>query len=75
MEKVDSKDLYNKYKHQKQHINRLEVKQFTVEEHLKYHPTDYVSVISNQKLKSDVYRAEYKLKEIVKKMEIASFLE
>lgn len=64
------KDLYNKIKHAKQHRDKLELKQFIVEEHLKEHPTDYRSVISNEKLKNEIYRVNYKLKELYIRAEL-----
>ena len=74
MKEINNQDLFNKYMHQKAHINKLEIKQFNVEEHLKRHPRDYVSVISNQKIKSELMRCEYKLKQTMKLMEIGADL-
>lgn len=47
----------------------MEAKQFKLEEHIAFHPTDYQSVIQNEILKSDIQMVEYALKEIERKME------
>ena len=43
-----ARDLYNKHMHLVKQKLAKEVKQFNLEEHLKSHPTDYVSVIANE---------------------------
>ena len=61
--------LYGTYKNTLHRKNHREVKQFKLEVHLENHPTDYQSVIANEKLKSEVYWLEYKLKQVIKEME------
>lgn len=67
-----TRDLYNKHKHLIQQKYSLELKQFLVEEHLKEHRADYISVVANEKLKSEVLRLDYKIKQNIKMMEISS---
>ena len=62
--------LYGTYKNTLHRKNHREVKQFKVESHLESHPTDYQSVIANEKLKSEVFWLEYKFKQLLKEMEI-----
>ena len=62
--------LYGTYKNTLHRKNHREVKQFKLESHLSNHPTDYQSVIVNEKLKSEVFWLEYKLKQLLKEMEI-----
>lgn len=61
--------LYGTYKNTLHRKNHREVKQFKLESHLENHPTDYQSVIANEKLKSEVFWLEYKLKQVMKEME------
>lgn len=74
MQDINNKDLYNKYKHHKKHLNSIEVKQFKMEQHLNKHPNDYITVIANQKTKSEIARTNYKIKETEKLMEIGAYL-
>lgn len=62
--------LYGTHKNVVFRKNHREVKQFKLEQHLLKHPTDYQSVIANEKLKSDIFYLEYRLKELVKEMEL-----
>lgn len=62
--------LYGTYKNTLHRKHHREVKQLLVESHLSNHPTDYQSVIANEKLKSEVFWLEYKLKQLLKEMEI-----
>lgn len=66
----DFKDLYNKHKHYTERLDRLRVKQFKVEQHLEAHPQDYIAVIDNMKLKSDIYREEKKVQQVLMMMEV-----
>ena len=61
--------LYGTYKNTLHRKNHREVKQFKIESHLENHPADYQSVIANEKLKSEVFWLEYKLKQVLKEME------
>lgn len=62
--------LYGTYKNTYLRKVHRESKQFKLEEHIDNHPTDYQSIITNEKLKSEIYWLEYKLKEVERKMEI-----
>ena len=62
--------LYGPYKNTLLRKVHRETKQYRLEEHLTNHPTDYQSVIANEKLKSEVHWLEYKLKQVLKEMEI-----
>lgn len=62
--------LYGTYKNTYLRKVHRESKQFKLEQHLDNHPTDYQSIIANEKLKSEIYWLEYKLKEVERKMEI-----
>lgn len=62
--------LYGTHKNAVFRKNHREVKQFKLEQHLLKHPTDYQSVIANEKLKSEIFYLEYRLKEITKEMEL-----
>lgn len=62
--------LYGTHKNVVSRKNHREVKQFKLEQHLLKHPTDYQSVIANEKLKSEIFYLEYRLKELVKEMEL-----
>ena len=64
------KNLYTKRKHKLIQLHAKEKKQFILEQHIAEHPTDYISVISNELLKSDIKRIEYNIKEIDKQMEL-----
>ena len=64
-----ARDLYNKHMHLVKQKVAKEVKQFYLEEHLRSHPTDYVSVIANELIKSDIHRIEYELKQVARRME------
>lgn len=66
----DFKDLYNKHKHYTERLDRLRVKQFKVEQHLEAHPQDYTAVIDNMKLKSEIYREEKKIQQVLMMMEV-----
>ena len=63
------KHLYNKYKNKLAHLHSLERKQFRLEQHLQENPTDYISVVRNEVLKSDIQRAEYEKKQLEREME------
>ena len=62
--------LYGTYKNTYLRKIHRESKQFNLEQHIDNHPTDYQSIIANEKLKSEIYWLEYKLKEVERKMEI-----
>ncbi len=62
--------LYGTYKNTYLRKIHRESKQFKLEQHIDNHPTDYQSIIANEKLKSEIYWLEYKLKEVERKMEI-----
>jgi hypothetical protein len=62
--------LYGTYKNTYLRKVHRESKQFKLEQHIDNHPTDYQSIIANEKLKSEIYWLEYKLKEVERKMEI-----
>ena len=62
--------LYGTYKNTYLRKADREAKQFKLEQHIDNHPTDYQSIIANEKLKSEIYWLEYKLKEVERKMEI-----
>lgn len=62
--------LYGTYKNTYLRKTHREAKQFKLEQHIDNHPTDYQSIIANEKLKSEIYWLEYKLKEVERKMEI-----
>lgn len=62
--------LYGTYKNTYLRKVHRESKQFKLEKHIDNHPTDYQSIIANEKLKSEIYWLEYKLKEVERKMEI-----
>lgn len=62
--------LYGTYKNTYLRKVHRESKQFKLEQHIVDHPTDYQSIIANEKLKSEIYWLEYKLKEVERKMEI-----
>lgn len=62
--------LYGTYKNTYLRKAHREAKQFKLEQHIDNHPTDYQSIIANEKLKSEIYWLDYKLKEVERKMEI-----
>lgn len=62
--------LYGTYKNTLLRKVHRETKQYKLEGHLAQHPTDYQSVIANEKLKGDIYWLEYKLKQVLKEMEV-----
>lgn len=62
--------LYGTYKNTYLRKVHRESKQYKLEQHIDNHPTDYQSIIANEKLKSEIYWLEYKLKEVERKMEI-----
>lgn len=64
------KRLYNRYKQLLQRKHSVEVKQYKVENHLKNHPTDYISVVSNERLKSDIAYIDYLIDEVVRRLEV-----
>ena len=64
------KRLYNRYKQLLQRKHSVEVKQYKVENHLKNHPTDYISVVSNKRLKSDIAYIDYLIDEVVRRLEV-----
>lgn len=66
----DFKDLYNKHKHYTERLDKLRVKQFKLEQHLEAHPQDYIAVIDNYKLKSEIFREEKKVQQVLMKMEV-----
>ena len=70
---MENKQLFNKYKNLMQRKHSLEVRQFKLGQHLANNPTDYVSVVANELLLSDIYRNDYKLKETLKRMELSSY--
>ncbi len=64
------KRLYNKYKQLLQRKHSIELRQYKVEKHLKDNPTDYTSVICNERLKSDIAYTEYLMEEIIRRLEV-----
>lgn len=64
------KRLYNKYKQLLQRKHSIELRQYKVEQHLKDNPTDYTSVICNERLKSDVSYVDYLIEEVVRRLEV-----
>ena len=64
------KRLYNRYKQLLQRKHSVEVKQYKVENHLKNHPTDYISVVSNERLMSDIAYIDYLIDEVVRRLEV-----
>ena len=62
--------LYGTHKNIVFRKNHREVKQYRLERHVENHPTDYQSIIANEKLKSEIYYLEYRLKQVLKEMEI-----
>ena len=64
------KRLYNRYKQLLQRKHSVEVKQYKVENHLKNHPTDYISVVSNERLKIDIAYIDYLIDEVVRRLEV-----
>lgn len=69
---MTAKRLYNKHKQLLDRRLSLEVKQFNIEQHLEKHKSDYVSVIANELIKSELARLEYSMKENYKRMEMLS---
>lgn len=63
-------DLYNKRKNLLTRKHSKEVAQFNLEGHIRRHPTDYVAVIQNEKLKSDILHIDYLLIENEKRLEV-----
>lgn len=62
--------LYGTYKNTLLRKVHREGKQFKLEQHLVEHPTDYQSVIANEKLKSEIFWLEYKMTQVEKEMEL-----
>lgn len=62
--------LYGTYKNTLLRKVHRESKQYKLEHHLVEHPTDYQTVIANEKLKSEIYWLEYKLSQVEKEMEL-----
>lgn len=62
--------LYGTHKNIVFRKNHREAKQYRLERHVENHPTDYQSIIANEKLKSEIYYLEYRLKQVLKEMEI-----
>lgn len=62
--------LYGTHKNIVFRKNHREAKQYRLERHVENHPTDYQSIIVNEKLKSEIYYLEYRLKQVLKEMEI-----
>lgn len=62
--------LYGTHKNIVFRKNHREAKQYRLERHIENHPTDYQSIIANEKLKSEIYYLEYRLKQVLKEMEI-----
>ncbi len=61
--------LYGTYKNTLLRKVHRENKQYKLDAHLLKHPTDYQSVIANEKLKSEIYWLDYKLKQVMREME------
>lgn len=64
------KRLYNRYKQLLQRKHSVELRQYNVEKHLEDNPTDYVAVICNERLKSDIAYIEYLIEEVVRRLEV-----
>lgn len=62
--------LYGTHKNIVFRKNHREAKQYRLERHVENHPTDYQSIITNEKLKSEIFYLEYRLKQVLKEMEI-----
>ena len=62
--------LYGTHKNIVFRKNHREAKQYRLEIHVENHPTDYQSIIANEKLKSEIFYLEYRLKQVLKEMEI-----
>lgn len=62
--------LYGTHKNIVFRKNHREAKQYKLERHVENHPTDYQSIIANEKLKSEIFYLEYRLKQVLKEMEI-----
>lgn len=62
--------LYGTHKNIVLRKNHREAKQYRLERHVENHPTDYQSIIANEKLKSEIFYLEYRLKQVLKEMEI-----
>nr|DAP74372.1 MAG TPA: hypothetical protein [Caudoviricetes sp.] len=62
--------LYGTHKNIVFRKNHREAKQYRLERHVENHPTDYQSIIANEKLKSEIFYLEYRLKQVLKEMEI-----
>lgn len=62
--------LYGTHKNIVFRKNHREAKQYRLERHVENHPTDYQSIIANEKLKSEISYLEYRLKQVLKEMEI-----
>ena len=62
--------LYGTHKNIVFRKNHREAKQYRLERHIENHPTDYQSIIANEKLKSEIFYLEYRLKQVLKEMEI-----
>lgn len=62
--------LYGTHKNIVFRKNHREAKQYRLEKHVENHPTDYQSIIANEKLKSEIFYLEYRLKQVLKEMEI-----
>lgn len=62
--------LYGTHKNIVFRKNHREAKQYRLERHVENHPTDYQSIIANEKLRSEIFYLEYRLKQVLKEMEI-----
>ena len=62
--------LYGTHKNILFRKNHREAKQYKLERHVENHLTDYQSIIANEKLKSEIFYLEYRLKQVLKEMEI-----
>ena len=62
--------LYGTHKNIVFRKNHREAKQYRLERHVENHPTDYQSIIANEKLNSEIFYLEYRLKQVLKEMEI-----
>lgn len=66
---MNKKDIFNKYKQAKERLESLKTQQFKLELHVENHPIDYQSKIANELLKSDIYRQEYLISQLVRRLE------
>ena len=66
---MDKRDIFNKYIHAKERLESLKARQFKLEIHVDKHPIDYQSKISNEILKGEIYRQEYKIKQLSRRLE------